>query len=69
VSFTVENRTGAPHPTGLLLSFPVNSSYQVLQDGKPVAVRPTGNWDHPWRAELAMGEGPATVVITRTDRR
>jgi len=69
VTFTVENRTAAPHSTGLRLSFPVNSAYEVVQDGKPIVLRPTGDWDYPWRAELSLGAGPATVTIARTDRR
>jgi hypothetical protein len=68
VTFTLENRTGAAHSTGLRLSFPVNSAYEVLQDGKPIALRLTGDWDYPWRAELSLGAGPANVTIARTDR-
>ena len=68
VTFTLENRTGAPHSTGLRLSFPANSSYEVVQDGKPIALRLTGDWDYPWRAEVSLGAGPATVTIARTDR-
>jgi hypothetical protein len=68
VTFIVENRTGAPHVTGLRLSYPVNATYRVVQDGTPVPVSQTGNWDYPWRAELSVGAGPVSVTIARTDR-
>jgi hypothetical protein len=68
IEFTLENRTGDAHKTALRLSLPLNSKYELLQDGKAVPLAQTGNWDYPWEAELAVS-GPATrVELVRTDR-
>jgi hypothetical protein len=64
VTFTMENRTGNAHRTGLRLSFPVNSHYALTVDGAPVALAETGNPDYPWRAEVPVS-GPTTAVILR----
>jgi len=61
IAFTVENRTAGTHRTGVRLSLPINSKYELLQDGKPVPMIQTGNWDYPWRAELMMA-GPAAKM-------
>ena len=68
IAFTIENRTGNAHTTGLRLSMPVNSTYTLTQDGKPVPLTQTGNWDYPWRADLAMGGAPSKIVIIRSGR-
>ncbi|HEY9228082.1 MAG TPA: DUF5695 domain-containing protein, partial [Gemmatimonadaceae bacterium] len=59
LAFTVENRTGTTHATTLALSLP--STYVVLQDGKPLTLRPTDDWDYASRVELALS-GPTTKV-------
>lgn len=61
IFFTVENRTANAHKTGLRLSIPAGSSYELLQDGRPVPLVATGDWDYPWRAELEIA-GPASRV-------
>jgi hypothetical protein len=65
VTFTVENRTGDEHSTGLWLSLPAASSWSVLQDGNKVALKPTGNWDYPLRADLKITKQPGTIQIIR----
>lgn len=63
ISFTLENRTGDDHTTGLWLAFPENSSYSVTQDGKKLALKPTGNWDYPFRVELKVTPKPARIEV------
>lgn len=67
IVFRLENRTQDLHVTGLRLSFPIGAQYDVVQDGRKVALCKTGNWDYPWLAELQMGSGPSTIEIVRTD--
>ncbi len=69
IALTLENRTANVHTTGIRLSFPPNSQYELLQDGKKVDLNQTTNWDYPWRAELTMTGGPARIELVRTDRR
>jgi len=69
IAFTVENRTANTHKTGVRLSLPVHSKYELLQDGKLVPLVQTGDWDYPWRAELAMSASAAKIELVRTDRR
>ena len=69
IVFSVENRTGDEHPTRLHLSIPVQSKYELRQDGKPVPLVQTGNWDYPWRADLALSGPTSKVELLRTDRR
>jgi hypothetical protein len=69
IAFTVENRTGDAHKTGVRLSIPVHSKYELLQDGKPVPLVQTGNWDYPFRAELTVTGAGSKVELVRTDRR
>jgi hypothetical protein len=69
IAFTVENRTANAHKTGVRLSIPVHSRYELTQDGKPIPLVQTGNWDYPFRAELTV-TGPTTrVELVRSDRR
>jgi hypothetical protein len=68
IAFAIENRTGTGHQTGVRLSLPVNSHYAVMQDGKPVLLVQTGNWDYPWRAELVMSGPISKIELTRSDR-
>jgi hypothetical protein len=64
VRFTIENRTGNAHRTGIRLSLPVNAHYVLTVDGAPVALAETGNPDYPWRAEVPMS-GQTTAVTLR----
>ena len=69
VAFAVENRTGTAHKTGVRLSVPPHSHYELLQDGRAVTLQQTGNWDYPWRAELAISGPTSKIEIVRIDRR
>jgi hypothetical protein len=55
IAFTIENRVGTPHTTGVKLSLPLNSKYELRQDGKAIPLTKTGEWDYPWRAEVNIG--------------
>jgi hypothetical protein len=65
ISFTVENRTGDRHTTGLWLSLPAGTSYTLAQNGQSVPLRPTGNWDYPLRAELELRPDQAAVHLVK----
>jgi len=65
VTFTIENRTGKAHRTGIRLSFPVNAHYVLTVDGAPVALAETGNPDYPWRAEVPVSAPTAAVALQR----
>jgi len=65
ITFAIENRTGDAHTTGVALAIPANTRYRLLQDGKAVPLTLTGNWDYPWRAELAMGKTGTKIQILR----
>jgi hypothetical protein len=65
LSFTLENRTGDSHTTELSLRFPYGTSYTLLQDGRPVPLAPTGDWDYPWRATLAVGPAATRMELVR----
>jgi hypothetical protein len=64
IVFTLENRTGDVHRTGLRLSVPGNAVPAVFQDGKRVAVKPTGNGDYPYIADLRVGPAPTKIEIS-----
>jgi hypothetical protein len=68
ISFTLENRTGNAHSTGIMLSFPDHSEYELRQDGKPVAMTLTDDWEHPYRAQLTMRRSTSRIELVRTDR-
>jgi hypothetical protein len=68
IRFTIENRSADTHKTGLLISIPVHAKYALVQDDKPVPLVRTGNWDFPWRAELAISGPAAKIELIRTDR-
>lgn len=68
IAFTVENRTANTHTTELSLGWPVNSSYEVTQDGKPVPLVQTDNFDYPWRAELTISSPTSKIELVRRDR-
>ena len=65
ISFTLENRTDDIHATGLWVALPEKSSYSIRQDGKRLALKPTGNWDDPLRAELNVTRKPARIEIAQ----
>lgn len=65
ISFTLENRAGDRHTTGLCLSLPAGTSYSLAQNGKPVPLGPTGNWDYPVRADVDVGTEPAVIELVR----
>jgi len=69
ITFSIENRTADAHKTGVHLSIPVHSKYELLQDGKPVPLVLTKSWDYPWRAELSMTGHTSRIELVRTDRR
>lgn len=62
ISFTLENRTHDEHTSGLWLSYPEGKSGTVLQGGKEVPLKPTGNRDYPVRAELRVTPSGALNV-------
>ena len=64
MAFTVENRTRTTHTTTLKLSLPF-SAYAVLQDGKPLTLRPADDWDYPSRVDLRLTGQPTKVEIVR----
>jgi Family of unknown function (DUF5695) len=68
IAFTVENRTGDAHTTRLRLSLPVDSTYELRQDGKTVRLVQTGDWDYPWRADLSIGGSTTAIELVRTAR-
>jgi hypothetical protein len=65
IAFSLENRTGDEHIAGLWLSLPAGVSYDVLQNGKKVALSPTGNWDYPLRAELKITRETSKIEIVQ----
>jgi hypothetical protein len=67
VSFTVENRTSDQHSTALWLSPPEGSAFDLVQDGKPVPLTSTHNWDYPLRAVLKMTGKSARIELTESN--
>jgi len=65
IAFTIENRTGKDHATGVRLSLPVNIKYELRQDGKAVSLVQTGDPDYPWRAEIRMAGASTTIELAR----
>lgn len=68
IAFTLENRTGTRHETELSFWLPYGEEYTLTQDGSTVALIPTGDWDYPWRATLAMDGSSSTVELVKTPR-
>jgi hypothetical protein len=70
ISFVVENRTIDAHRTGLRISVPAGSAYELILDGRPRPFLATGDGDYPWRAEVGV-EGPTVniVLIRKQGRR
>jgi hypothetical protein len=65
ISATIENRTNNAHTTGVRLSFPLNSQYELRQDGKVVPLVQTGDWDYPWRADLSVAGPTSKIELVR----
>ncbi|HVQ43016.1 MAG TPA: DUF5695 domain-containing protein [Vicinamibacterales bacterium] len=65
IAFTIENRVGKPHTTEIRLSLPLNSKYGLRQDGKAIPLTKTGEWDYPWRVEVAIG-APTKIELVRS---
>jgi hypothetical protein len=68
IAFILENRTGDEHKTELMLSLRPESAYSVLQNGKAMPLKPTGNWDYPLRAELTVGRQPVAIEIRKSPK-
>ena len=64
-SFTLENRTGDAHDTEIRLWLPYGTDYQLLQDGAPVEMGPSGNWDYPWRGTLQVTGVSTNIQLLR----
>jgi hypothetical protein len=69
ISFTVENRTGDRHTTGLWLSLPEGGSYTLKLNGNQVPLQPTRSWDYPLRAEFEVSTNSSVLQLTRTSMR
>jgi hypothetical protein len=65
IAFTLENRTGAAHPTGVRLALPVNSHYTLTVDRQAVPLVQTGDPDYPWRADVSLAAVGAQVELRR----
>ena len=65
ISFTLENRTGNAHTTGVRLALPLNLHYTLTVDGNNVPLVQTGNPDYPWRAGISVGARGASAVLKR----
>lgn len=48
---------------------PYGTHYELLQDGAPVELVTTGDWDYPWRATIRMGTASSRVALVRAGRR
>lgn len=68
VAFTIEDRTSNEHATGVRLSLPINTSYALRQDGRPVPLTSTGDPDYPWRGSLLMAGTTTKIELVRIDK-
>jgi hypothetical protein len=69
IALTIENRTRDAHRTGIRLSVPSGSSYDLAVDGRSVQLAATGRWDHPWRAEIELRGQTAKIELVRSQMR
>ena len=67
IAFGIENRTGDAHTTDIRLSIPVATKYQMTANGAAVTLEPTGDWDYPFVAHVAV-KGAVAVELVRVDR-
>ncbi len=65
IDFVVENRTSDAHRTGIRISFPAGSSYDLLIEGRVVPLSTTGEWDYPWQAEFEVKGATVKVEVRR----
>jgi hypothetical protein len=68
ITFTIENRTGDTHETEVLLALPYSTTYTLEQDGLPVELETTGDWDYPWRAMLRMTDERSSITLAKVAR-
>ncbi len=68
IAFSVENRTGNVHDAGVRLGFPLNTQYELRQDGHGVPLQQTGDWTYPWRAVIKMTGASSKIELVRTAR-
>jgi hypothetical protein len=66
ITFNLENRTGDQHSTGLWFSPPAGVGYTVSENGRPIPLKPTGNWDYPLSADLDIGTNGVIVQLSKT---
>jgi hypothetical protein len=64
ISFTLENRTADRHTTCLWLSLSDPARCTLTRNGKPVDIRPTGNWDYPVCADLDVENNQSSIQLT-----
>jgi hypothetical protein len=69
IAFIVENRTSDRHTTGLRLSCPAGTGYELLASGQPVALAATGDWDYPWRGEINVKGLSVEIELLRKRER
>jgi hypothetical protein len=69
IAFIVENRTSDRHTTGLRLSCPAGTGYDLLASGQPVALAATGDWDYPWRGEINVKGLSVEIELLRKRER
>lgn len=65
IRFVIENRTANTHHTGIRLSMPVNTAYDLRQDDKIVPLAQTGDWNYPWRADLTIAAARSRIELVR----
>ena len=65
VAFTLENRTGNTHTTGVRLSLPINTGYALLVDGRAIQLAKTDNADYPYRGEISVNGAEVRVELVR----
>ncbi|HUF71050.1 MAG TPA: DUF5695 domain-containing protein [Longimicrobiales bacterium] len=68
ITFTIENRTGDTHETEVLLALPYGTTYTLEQDGLPVELETTEDWDYPWRATLRMTGERSSITLAKVAR-
>jgi hypothetical protein len=67
MSFRIENRTGDAHRTIVRLSFSAPARYELRQEGRPVPLVGTGDWDYPWQGGIDVAGQGVEVELVRSD--